>query len=145
MDSLEVLREKAYLNLKKLHPDVDEVRKSQDFHDWVDKQPESIQAWFYENDTDYTLAARGIDLFKIETGFGKSKKPKGEERSLAEAVIENSRQTIPEVTAGGKRVWKASEIKRMTPEEFEKNEKEIEQANYEGRVVNDLRDVMTSR
>ncbi len=139
-EGMEVLREKAYLNLKKIHPDVDEIRASQDFHDWVTNQPSAIQAWFYDNDTDYLLAAKGIDLFKAETG-SKRKKVKDEAAEVGNSERVASTKATPPASETGKKVWKASEIKRMSPEEFEKYESEIEQANYEGRVVNDLKDI----
>ena len=139
-DSMEVLREKAYLNLRKIHPDVDEVRSGQDFHDWVQNQPSAIQAWFYDNDTDYLLAAKGIDLFKAETG-GKRKKVAEEPEEVGNSERVTSSRATPPASNTGKKVWKASEIKRMSPEDFEKFETEIEQANFEGRVVNDMKDV----
>lgn len=139
-DSLEIKREKAYLELKKLHPDVDAIRETQEFHDWVETQPGEIQAWFYENETDHVLAARGISLFKLETGWksGKKKEKKNEN-------LENSREVTsskaPDINpeGGQKKTWRESEITKLKPKEFEALEEELELAMREGRIIHDLK------
>ena len=45
--------EKAETELSKLHPDFQELRVSEDFHEWVAAQPKWIQSALYENDTDH--------------------------------------------------------------------------------------------
>ena len=59
-------REKAEAELMRLHPDFDDIRDSDDFHDWAEEQPEWIQKALYENDTDSRSAARAIDLYKAD-------------------------------------------------------------------------------
>src|SRR5690606_6205638 len=44
-------REKAEFELRKAHEDIDELRQSVDFHDWVEKQPKIIQDALYANET----------------------------------------------------------------------------------------------
>jgi len=58
-------REKAELELLKLHPDFDTIRDTDDFHNWADEQPAWVQQALYENDTDARSAARAIDLYKV--------------------------------------------------------------------------------
>ncbi len=138
--SLDVHREKAYLELKKRHPDVDDIRESQEFHDWVEGQPLNIQGWFYENETDFELAARGITLFKLETGWKKGKKKDKEQDDRRE----NSRTVVPprapdiNSEGGNKKQWRESEIMKLKPKEYEKYEEEIDLARVEGRVILDV-------
>ena len=51
------------------HPDFDDIRNSDDFHDWAKEQPDSIQHWIYDNANDADLASRAIDLFKKDIGI----------------------------------------------------------------------------
>jgi hypothetical protein len=69
-------REKAELELLKLHPDFDTIRDTDDFHTWADEQPAWVQQALYENDTDARSAARAIDLYKIDRNIGKTKSKK---------------------------------------------------------------------
>ena len=62
-------KEKAEAELMRLHPDFDEIRDSDDFHDWADEQPKWVQDALYENDNDARSAARAIDLYKADKGI----------------------------------------------------------------------------
>ena len=70
-------REKAEAELMRLHPDFDEIRDSDDFHEWADEQPKWVQEALYENDDDARSAARAIDLYKSDKNLMARKKPKG--------------------------------------------------------------------
>ena len=76
-------REKAEAELMRLHPDFDEIRDSDDFHEWADEQPKWVQEALYENDNDARSAARAIDLYKSDRNITTKKKAKG---NAAEAV-----------------------------------------------------------
>jgi TPR repeat protein/uncharacterized membrane protein YhaH (DUF805 family) len=52
--------------LRALHPDFDQLRTSDAFHDWADAQPAEIRAWVYENPDNIILAGKAIDLYKYE-------------------------------------------------------------------------------
>ena len=54
-------KEKAEVELMRLHPDFDEIRDSDDFHEWAEEQPKWVQEALYENDNDARSAARAID------------------------------------------------------------------------------------
>ena len=45
-------RAKAEAELMSAHPDFDEIRNDQNFHDWVETQPELIKQALYENESD---------------------------------------------------------------------------------------------
>ena len=70
-------KEKAEAELMRLHPDFDEIRDSDEFHEWAESQPKWVQDALYENDNDARSAARAIDLYKADMGIGK-KKPKSD-------------------------------------------------------------------
>jgi hypothetical protein len=126
-----VQKDKAEVELSKLHPDFSEIREDDKFHEWVAKQDATIQGWLYENTTNAKLAARAIDLYKMDTGYGKKKTAKSLEAS--KSVTSTSKR---EVDTSNKKVWKISEIAKLRPQQFAKYEKDIDLARKEGRIVN---------
>ena len=126
----EVQKDKAEVELAKLHPDYNEIRADDKFHEWVNAQDSTIQGWLYENTTNATLAARAIDLYKMDTGYGKKKANKLE---ASKSVTSTSKR---EVEVGDKKIWSLNEIAKMKPQEFVKHEKEIDLARAEGRIRN---------
>ena len=130
-----VNKEKAEARLARMHPDFEEIRESDDFHDWANNQPEAIKKWVYGNNADAELASRAIDLFKQDTGKSKSKEVSGDLVAASEMVkVKNSK----EIGYGTKKIWTRSQIAAMSQSEFDKNEKAITDAMSEGRVVNDM-------
>ena len=71
-------QKEAALELSKYHPDFEEIKESDDFHNWADTQPMEIKNWIYENNSNGALAARAIDLYKKDRGLGLDKKTKNE-------------------------------------------------------------------
>ena len=59
----------AQLELSKFHPDFNQIKESDDFHNWADTQPMEIKKWVYENTSDGKLAARAVDLYKKDRGL----------------------------------------------------------------------------
>ena len=130
-EQIAVKQEKAEVELAKLHPDYQDLRKSEDFHKWVEQQDEAIKGWLYSNATNAKLAARAIDLYKADKNIVKKKAD-----SKLEASKSVTSTTKKDVDASTKKVWKISEISKMRPAQFEKYEKEIDLARKEGRIVN---------
>ena len=131
-----VNKEKAEARLARLHPDFEEIRESDDFHNWAEGQPEAMKGWVYGNATNAELASRAIDLFKQDTGKSKSKPElSGDLVAASEMVkVKNSK----EIGYGSKKIWTRSQIAAMSQSEFDKNEKSITDAMSEGRVINDM-------
>ncbi len=127
-----VSKEKAEVELAKLHPDFDSIRADDKFHQWVEKQDSTIQGWLYDNTHNASLAARAIDLYKLDTGLTK-KQSINNKREASKSVTSTSKK---EIEAGDKKIWSVSEIAKMKPHEFAKNEKEIDLARAEGRIRN---------
>ena len=126
-------KKNAYEQLLRLHPDFNEIKTDQQFLSWLEEQPASIAEGIYKNSTDVKWAARVIDLYKADTGLTTTKK-KTKSASAAEAVTKTPAREIKAETTDGKKIWKASQIARMKPHEFEKLESELDAARSEGRI-----------
>lgn len=129
-------REKAELELLKLHPDFDTIRDTDDFHNWAEEQPAWVQQALYENDTDARSAARAIDLYKIDRNIGKAK-PKKETSSAAESVNARGSRSVP-VGEDANGVIYESQVAKMSTLQYEKNLETIQKAMQTGKFVYDL-------
>ena len=125
-------REKSYEELLRLQPDFTSLKSDDKFLAWLEVQPSSISDGIYKNSTDAKWASRVIDLYKAATGKSKRSVSKGDD--AAASVKSPQTREVKTTDAKGNRIWKSSEIERMKPWEFEKFEKEIDQARSEGRL-----------
>lgn len=128
----------AQLELSKYHPDFNEIKESDDFHNWAEEQPNEIKSWIYENNNNGKLAARAVDLYKKDRGLGLDKKPttgSNSNRGGADLLVK-TREQIGTPT-GQQRTFKSSDIRKMSDDEFMKFEKEILMAQKEGRFIQD--------
>jgi hypothetical protein len=129
-------REKAELELLKLHPDFDTIRDTDDFHNWADEQPAWVQQALYENDTDARSAARAIDLYKVDRNIGKTKSEK-KTSGAAESVNTRGSRTTP-VSEDTEGVIYESQVAKMSSLQYEKNLEAIQKAIQTGKFVYDL-------
>jgi hypothetical protein len=128
-------REKAEAELLKLHPDFNDIRDDDDFHEWAEEQPKWVQDALYENDNDARSAARAIDLYKADRGITKKKKatPKDAARSV------NTRSERSNIQPDGNgNVIRESEVQKMSAAEYEKYSDEIMEAIRSGNFIYDL-------
>jgi len=130
----QIAKDKAEVELLKLHPDFNDIRTKDDFHEWAEKQDPTIQGWLYENTSNSKLAARAIDLYKMDRGESTltKKEEKDVKKEAAKAISKTKKATDSDVPK--KKVWTTSEISRLKPHQFEKFEKEIDLARLEGRI-----------
>jgi hypothetical protein len=130
----QIAKEKAEVELLKLHPDFSEIRSKDEFHNWAANQDPTIQGWLYENTSNATLAARAIDLYKMDQGISKLSKreEKDIKKEAAKAISKTKKSTESEIPK--KKIWTTSEISRLKPQEFERFEKDIDLARLEGRI-----------
>ena len=126
-----VNKEKAEVQLSQLHPDFNDIRADDKFHEWVAKQDSTIQSWLYDNTSNATLASRAIDLYKLDAGI--TKKVSVNKKEASKSVTSTSKRDIE---AGDKKIWSVSEISKLKPYQYEKYEKEIDLARTEGRISN---------
>ena len=125
-------KQKAYEELLRLHPDFDDIKGDDKFLEWLGEQPETISDGIYKNNTDARWAARVLDLYKADMGQTTKKRTKSA-ASAADAVTRPVARDV-KTTSGATRIWKASEIGKMKPWEFEKAEAELDAARAEGRI-----------
>ena len=130
----QIAKEKAEVELLKLHPDFNDIRSQDDFHNWAEQQDPTIQSWLYENTSNSKLAARAIDLYKMDRGISKlnKKEEKDVKKEAAKAISKTKKATDSDIPK--KKIWTTSEIAKLKPHEFEKFEKEIDLARLEGRI-----------
>ena len=127
----------AQLELSKLHPDFNDIKESDDFHNWADEQPMEIKSWIYENNNNGKLAARAADLYKKDRGLGLDKKTTTERKqpNVGADLLVKTKEQIGQPT-GGQQTFNVSDIKNMSDAEFEQYEKDIVTAQREGRLFN---------
>ena len=128
-------REKAEAELMRLHPDFDDIRDSDDFHEWADEQPKWVQDALYENDNDARSAARAIDLYKSDRGIGKKKRSSSDD--AARSVNTRSSRSRPDATGSSTAILE-SEVQQMSAQEYERRSDEIMEAIRTGSFVYDL-------
>ena len=132
----EVMRKEAETILRERHSDFDEIRGSDDFHEWANTQPEQIQDWIYNNPDNGALASKAIDLFKLETGIGQKSRPtKNQPRASKGSAADIVSTKTTNVDPKQAKIWTEREIAAMSLDQFDKHEEEIKQAMQEGRVV----------
>ncbi len=130
----QISREKAEVELLKAHPDFQDIRQKDEFHEWAAKQDPIIQGWLYENTANASLAGRAIDLYKMDAGVSKlSKKQETAVKKEAAKAITKTAKAI-ETELPKKKVWSNAEISKMNVREYAKYEEEIDKAVQEGRI-----------
>jgi len=128
---------KAEAKLLQLHPDFEQIREEDAFHDWVDAQPKWIQDSLYHNEADATSASRAIDLYKLDAGISKKNKAKkGDSRSAAQEV--SSRGGSAPTEGSGEQQYVESDVADMTIGEYEEHQDAIAKAMRSGNFVYDL-------
>jgi len=133
---LNASRDKAEAELLRLHPDFEDIRETDDFHNWVDEQPQSIQDALYENSSDARTAARAIDLYKADKSIT-TKKSKNTDKDAARSVNARNSRSKPDSSDGSKAILE-SDVQKMSAQEYEKRSDDIMEAIRTGTFVYDL-------
>jgi len=130
----ELEKQTAYEQLLNAHPDFDDLKADEKFLSWLEEQPSSIADGIYKNNTDSKWAARVVDLYKADNNIGTKKqtRPKKNEDAAAAVTRQNAKEVSTRDNNG--KIWKASQIAKMKPWEFEKMEAELDLARQEGRI-----------
>ena len=131
----ETVKERAEVELMRLHPDFDEIRDSDDFHEWAEQQPKWVQNALYENQDDAKSAARAIDLYKADRGLGK-KDTSESGKSAATQVKAKAVKSTP--TADSAKKIRESDVQKMSATAYEKNADMIMEAIRSGNFVYDV-------
>jgi len=134
--SVEAKKEKAEAELMKIHPDFNDIRDSDEFHDWADEQPKWVQDALYENDNDAKSAARAIDLYKADKGIGKETKTKNDKGAAMEVSTKKNR-SIPDAEGATNKILE-SDVQKMSADEYEQKADTIMEAIRSGNFIYDL-------
>jgi hypothetical protein len=128
-------KEKAEAELMRLHPDFDEIRDSDDFHEWAESQPKWVQDALYENDNDARSAARAIDLYKADMGI--STKKSNNSKDAAKSVNTRNSRSKPQDDESSTHL-RESQVQKMSPQEYEAKSDEIMEAIRTGKFIYDV-------
>jgi len=131
----EVQRVKAENQIRKTHEDFDDLRASDEFHDWAEEQPKWVQDALYENADDPASVIRVIDLYKVDKGLTKNAK-KVKAKEAASTITRRSKTDVDVDDASN--VIRESEVARMSAKEFEARSDEINKAIRSGKFVYDV-------
>ena len=132
---LSAKKEKAEAELMRLHPDFDEIRDSDDFHEWAEEQPKWVQDALYENDNDARSAARAIDLYKADRGITAKKTSNG--KDAAKSIDTRNTRSKPQEDEASTYL-RESQVQKMSPQEYEKRSDEIMEAIRTGKFIYDM-------
>jgi len=132
---LSAKKEKAEAELMRLHPDFDEIRDSDEFHEWAEEQPKWVQDALYDNDNDAKSAARAIDLYKADKGITAKKASNG--KDAAKSVETRNTRSKPQEDEASTYL-RESQVQKMSPQEYEKRSDEIMEAIRSGKFIYDM-------
>jgi hypothetical protein len=130
----DLVRQDAEKRLMDRHPDFEDIRNSDDFHEWAKEQHSSIQAWIYDNNDDADLASRALDLFKKDLGIDVPKAKSSSKKPTRQSAADMVSTKTTSVEPNSEKVWSEREIASMSMAEFDKYEQEISDAMQEGRI-----------
>ena len=137
LDEREALtaKDKAEDELLRMHPDFDQIRDDDEFHNWVDEQPKWVQQALYENDTDARAAARAIDLYKADKKIATKKSTSN--KDAAQSINTRGGRSAPSGEDKDGVIYE-SQVAKMSTLEYEKYQEEIGKAIKSGKFVYDL-------
>ena len=128
-------REKAEAELAKLHPDFEDIRSDDAFHEWAESQPKVVQDALYENAEDAKSVARVIDLYKADKGIT-AKKTSAPDKGAASSV--KTKRTASPDPDDSSRYLRESQVAKMSIKEYEQRAEEIMNAQRSGKFIYDV-------
>ena len=131
----EAQRIKSENVIRKSHEDFDDLRQSDQFHNWADEQPKWVKDALYENMDDPASVVRVIDLFKIDNGMTIAAK-KQSKKAAASTVAKGTRTSLDAKGVQGQ--IKESDVARMSSKEFEEMQDKINESMRNGKFVYDM-------
>ncbi len=118
------------------HPDFPTIARTKDFADWVSSKVDWVRdALYAEDDIDVKAAVDAINWYKAEKGLNKKPATKSGEEAAKSIPRKGS---VDVAAVGDKRIWKESEIAKLSTRDFEKYEDELEAARRERRIEFDI-------
>ena len=126
---------KAENAIRKMHPDFDELRESDDFHNWAGDQPKWVQDALYKNHDDPKSVARVIDLFKVDNGMDIKSKKKTTKEAASQVKTKRTTKIDGEGVSGQ---ILESQVQKMSAKEYEARSDDIMEAIRSGKFVYDI-------
>jgi len=130
-------REKAEAELASMHPDFNEIRSDDSFHNWAEEQPKWVQDALYENLDDAKSVARVIDLYKTDKGITTKVKKSNSSDKAAAASVKTKGSSVPD-TDDASNYIRESEVAAMSIKEYERRQEEILDAQRNKRFIYDI-------
>jgi len=126
--------------IKAAHPDLDEVRTSDDFQGWMQRQSNFYQRIAEEGSSEDVIEL--LNVYKKAVGYDApivdSSSKKAAKLEAAKKVADPKLPKTRQSSSGNQKAsFTVDEIARMTPKQFEKYEKEIDKAYTGGRIAID--------
>ena len=131
----EATRSRAENEIREAHSDFDQLRDSDEFHNWVEEQPKWVQNALYENTDDAASVVRVLDLYKVDNGLTRSDR-KSKTKAAASLVDRGSKAKVDVDESSGR--IKESDVEKMSAKEYEKNAESIHEAMKSGKFVYDI-------
>lgn len=119
--------------LAKAHPDYVQVANSEDFTLWLERQSPVWQQIADSGNADDTIEL----LSRYKKALGIKSTPEVSKEDLVEKAKQNAEPNLPKARkqniGSSKKIWTAAEVAKLSDKQFLKYEKEIDQAQREGR------------
>ena len=131
----EATRSQAENAIREAHSDFDDLRDSDEFHNWVEEQPKWVQNALYENTDDAPSVVRVLDLYKVDNGLTKSDR-KNKTKAAASLVDKGSKARV-DIDESSSKI-KESDVQKMSDRDYEKNAEIIHEAIKSGKFVYDI-------
>ena len=131
----ETQRTKAENAIRNIHPDFDELRESDDFHNWAGEQPKWVQDALYDNLDDPRSVVRVIDLFKVDNGMDIKSKKKTTKEAASQVKTKRTTKIDGEGVSGQ---ILESQVQKMSAKEYEARSDDIMEAIRSGKFVYDI-------
>ena len=133
---IDAKRQRAEAELLQLHPDFEDIRNDDAFHEWAESQPKVYQDALYENAEDVQSVARVIDMYKLDKGIKSTSKSTSSDKGAASSVRTKRSTQIQEDDAST--YLSESQVAKMSIKEYEKRQKEILDAQRSGKFIYDM-------
>ena len=121
--------------IRAMHPDFNELRSSDVFHDWAGEQPKWVQDALYENSEDPASVTRVIDLYKVDKGLD-NKTRKKSSKSAASAVVTKRTTRLDADDATGH--FSESQVHKMSADQYDKQSDAIMESIRAGKFNYDM-------
>ena len=115
--------------IRKAHSDFDDIVADDEFHDWAESQPSSVQKLVYEGDANDVIWA--LNAYKKEKAIAPNPS-----KDAAKSIRTKSSSSAPADQAEGR--FSESQVQKMSLQEYEKNEEAIQKSIKAGTFVYDL-------